>query len=144
MSDRIAAGLLLVFAAAFGAMALGIEVPLAYEPVGPKAFPLIVLGLIAVSALYILARPDAEPAWPRGAVALRAAGIVAALVVYVFALPQIGFLAATVACVFAISLLFGGSWREGALAGLAIAALVYGAFVYLLDFRLPGGRLWGL
>jgi putative tricarboxylic transport membrane protein len=143
MSDRIAAGVLLVFALAFGALALAIEVPLAYEPVGPKAVPLIVLSLIALAALYILARPDAEPEWPSRPVALRAAGIVAALVVYVFMLQPIGFLAATVACVFAIGLLFGGSWREGIASGIGIAGGVYGVFVYLLDFRLPGGRLWG-
>jgi putative tricarboxylic transport membrane protein len=143
MSDRIAGVVLLVFALVFGGLALSIEVPLAYEPVGPKAFPLIVLSVIALAAVYIFARPDAEPEWPTRPVALRAAGIIAALVAYVFLLQPIGFLAATVACVFAIAVLFGGSWREGLLGGFGIAGGVYVAFVYLLDFRLPGGSLWG-
>jgi putative tricarboxylic transport membrane protein len=63
-SDRIFAGIVL-------AMGLGmlwgttqIEESFIQDPLGPKAFPGLIAVLMAVSAVVMFFKPDADPHWP--------------------------------------------------------------------------------
>ena len=64
MSDRIfgaatvALSLLMMWAASL------IEESFIQDPLGPKAFPLVIAGIMGLSGLVILFKPDAEPHWP--------------------------------------------------------------------------------
>ena len=60
MYDRICAAVLLVVAGLMAWLAYQLQVPFQYEPLGPKAFPLILAALIALCALWLLYRPDAN------------------------------------------------------------------------------------
>ncbi|MEZ5668605.1 MAG: hypothetical protein R3F55_14410 [Alphaproteobacteria bacterium] len=58
MADRLLGGLVLIVALAYLAGATQIEAALIFDPLGPRTFPIIIGGLLAVSALYPLVRPD--------------------------------------------------------------------------------------
>ena len=64
MSDRIFAGVWLLLCAGGMFIAWQIHSEYAYEPVGPRPFPVGIIGLmLACSVLLLLRRPDAIT-WP--------------------------------------------------------------------------------
>ena len=56
MSDRIFAALWLAFCAAVGWMAWQIEAPISYEPIGPRAYPMLLAGTMAAQTQAAYAR----------------------------------------------------------------------------------------
>ncbi|KPW83612.1 Membrane protein TctB [Pseudomonas syringae pv. cerasicola] len=69
--QRIFAAVLLLACAGLALMAWPYQAPFSYEPVGPRAFPLLMLGLMGAALLYLLIRPtpivhtEEEPALDR-------------------------------------------------------------------------------
>ncbi len=60
MSDRIFAAVWLVLCIVGMVIAWQIQSEYSYEPVGPRPFPLLLLGLMAICAVMMLLRkPDA-------------------------------------------------------------------------------------
>ena len=57
MHDRIFAGVNLLICVALIALAWGYQAPFAYEPVGPRAYPLLLLSLLVLGALYQVLKP---------------------------------------------------------------------------------------
>jgi putative tricarboxylic transport membrane protein len=61
--------LLLLACAALAVMAWPYQAAFSYEPVGPRAYPLLMLGLMGLALLYLVFRPapivrkDDEPNW---------------------------------------------------------------------------------
>jgi len=140
-ADRVAGITLLLTAGAVALTARGYTVDFLTDPIGARALPWLAAGLIAAGALGMLGRPasgtDRAPA-PSARLALT----VAALVAYALLLDVIGFVVATGLAMTALSVVFGGRWRTGALAGFAWAAALWLLFDRLLDLALPVGRLW--
>ena len=70
MSDRITGFFVAVLALAFFASASQLEQPFFADPLGPKAFPMVVAGVAMVAAILMIIKPDAEPNWPAFALSL--------------------------------------------------------------------------
>ena len=110
MSQRIFAGIWLVFSVLMAWMARRFEVQFAYEPVGPKAWPLALAAMMAAAALYLLLRPGDEPHWPARPVQLRVVALATALLMYAYVFQWLGFPLATALMTIVVGRLFGGRW----------------------------------
>jgi putative tricarboxylic transport membrane protein len=142
VSDRIFSALWLVFCAAVAWLAWKIDAPFSYEPIGPRAFPLLLAGIMAASSAWILFKPDREPDWPRGAARVKAAVLVGAFLGYAFLFEWLGFPLATALVTVAVGRLFDGSWKAVAAGGAGLGVGLWYFFDRLLDVTLPLGRLF--
>lgn len=141
MSDRIFGVVGLALAAFYVWSATLVKLSFISDPLGPKAFPFIIGGVLAVAAVVVLLAPDPEPIWPGFGRLLEIAAAVAVMSAYAAALPELGFLISTV---FAAAFL---SWRLGATplqalgAGFAISVGIYAVFKLILGLSLATGPL---
>lgn len=140
-SDRLFGAICLVIGAAFIWGAASIETGFIVDPLGPSSFPIIIGGLLMVSAVIMILRPDPEPEWP-SAVGLGEIGLaIAALVAYALLLKPIGFVPATTLAAAALG------WRLGArpfwaiIGGAGIAVGIYVIFHLVLGLSLAKGPL---
>ena len=94
-SDRLFGLVVLMTALAYIASATQIQTSFLQDPVGPKAFPMLVGAVAAISALVMIVKPDPSPQWPgvRTFGALFIALVV--LVAYAYALKPFGFILPT-------------------------------------------------
>ena len=142
MSDRLFAGAWLLVSALVAWATGQIEVPYAYEPIGPRAFPWLLCAGMAACAAWMIRKPDPEPEWPRGALRAKSAVLLASMVAYAFAFEPLGFPLATLATSVAVGRVFGGGWWQSAVAGASFGAGGYYVFDRLLEVTLPLGTLW--
>jgi putative tricarboxylic transport membrane protein len=142
MSDRILGGVSLALALFFVYQATQLPLSFMTDPVGPKTFPIIVAAILGLAGLVVLLRPDPDPAWP-GAGRIAEIGAAAfVLAVYAFALPEIGFLAATAVASAYLSWRLGSHPLTAVLAGVVISAGIYAIFHLVLGLSLARGP-WG-
>jgi len=144
LNDRIlgaAALLLAVFLTGFG---YDLEAPFAYEPVGPKAFPLLLAAVIGACGLRLLLKGgNAVEANPAGA-NFRIAIMVGLLAAYAWFFQWLGFVISTALMVTLVGRLFGGTWRHCVIGGLGLGLGFFLLFDKLMDVVLPTGLLGGL
>ena len=146
----IAALFLILLSIGYGFLASGLpERPLPNTP-GPSFFPwLITIGLFLLSvALLIqgfLPRPVLRGAPPAAAEARKRWIMVAVFGVYVFALPPVGFIGATVPFFAVMSVLYGERRPVWAAAGaIVIPVLLYLLVRDVFSILLPRGPLEAL
>ena len=140
-------------AAFFLVGAMQIRVSPGYAHIGPRFFPFLVSGGLAVCGLALLLealqpRPagvgEGEPErlpinW--GAVLV----VGAALLVQQLLLERAGFVVASALLFWGVAFAFGSRrYARDGLIGVTLAVAAYLAFTYLLDLNLPGGWLAGL
>jgi putative tricarboxylic transport membrane protein len=142
MSERLLGGVCLALAAFFVWGAFQIETGFIVDPLGPKAFPIIIAGVLAVSGLYPLVRPDPEPDWPTGGRMLEVVFGVGVLIAYTYMLPELGFVASSAAAAALLSWRLGAGPLPAAIAGIAISFLMYAIFHLILGLSLARGP-WG-
>lgn len=140
MSDRLTGLALLALAVIYGVTASGYEAMIG-DPLGPAVFPLVLAIPLGVFSLYLLVRPDPEPAWARGRALLRQGLALVAFVAYAYLLEPLGFIVTTVLGVMALAWLLGARLWQGGAAGLAIALVLFVLFNNLLSLPLPAGVL---
>lgn len=138
-NDRIFAGLLLVLALGFGAMALAMHVPFAYDPLGPTAFPLILSGALGVMSITLMLRPAAGTGLPGGRVGAQLVGVLVVLIAYAALFTRAGYLASTVVAMIVLARIFGATWVKAIISGVVLTAASYGLFVWALGIVLPVG-----
>lgn len=122
---------------AYGAWQM--DVPFAYDPLGPKAFPLGLAAALAAMSLVMIWRPAPGTGLPRGATALRLVGVLAILFLYAVLFTRAGYLTTSVIAMAVLARIFGASWVKAGVTGVVLAAGSYGLFVYALDIVLPVG-----
>jgi putative tricarboxylic transport membrane protein len=141
MSDRILGAVCIVMAAAMAWFAQAYAPPFSYEPVGPRAFPRLLAGLMAVAGIWLVIKPSivGNP-FAKGAVKLIAAS---AVTVFVYALlfQILGFTLATALMAVPVGMAFGGSWKQSLLGGIGLGLGLFLLFDKLLDVVLPTGLL---
>ena len=140
MSDRITGLILAVLALAFAAGASQLEEPFFADPLGPKAFPLLVSAVAFLAGATMVMRPDAEPAWPGLATLTRLAIATIILVSYAHALKPLGFLLPTAIASAALSYQIRPRAGQSVVIGLALSAGLFVIFKYALGlglFALP-------
>jgi len=119
-----------------------LDVPIAYEPVGPKAFPILLALLMTTCCGVLIANPDRGIHWPEPRLLGKGAALVAVLLAYASLFEVLGFPLATSAMVIVASRIFGGRMIPGLIAGVSIGVLGYVLFDRILQVSLPLGRIW--
>jgi putative tricarboxylic transport membrane protein len=117
--------------------------PISYEPVGPRAFPMVLAALLGVGGLWLALRPGAKAkAEARQTSQLKSLGLaVAAVFAYALLFERLGFTLATALMALPVGMAFGGSWKQALASGLGLGLAFYLLFDKLLDVVLPTGWL---
>jgi putative tricarboxylic transport membrane protein len=144
--QRIFALILLAACAALAVMAWPYQAAFSYEPVGPRAYPLLMLGLMGLALLYLAVRPtpivrkDDEPELDRET--LTKIGLcVALLLVFAATFESLGFILSSILIGVPMARLYGGRWLHSAVIVVAMSLLLYWLFDYVMDVPLPLGLL---
>jgi putative tricarboxylic transport membrane protein len=143
MSDRVFAAVWLAVCGLIAYQMWVLVVPFTYEPVGPKAFPILLAALMALCCIALLIKPDSSTEWPNGASLIRGAILIGVLIAYAMAFDYLGFPLATVLMVFVVSRIFGGRPLNNVLTAVLTGVLGYIVFDRILEVSLPLGRVWG-
>jgi putative tricarboxylic transport membrane protein len=133
VSDRLTGLVLLALAIAYGMTASG--------PLGPAVFPVVLAVPLGLFGLYLIVRPDREPAWPKGPALMKQILALVAFVAYAYLLEPLGFVVSTFLAVVALGWLLGARLHQAAAAGAGIALVLFVLFDTLLGLPLPPGVL---
>ena len=144
MSDRILGAVCVMAAAGMAWAASGYTPPFSYEPVGPRAFPLLLATLMAIAGLWLMIRPARGQSYFAGVPLKAIASCVAAVFVFALLFELLGFVLATMLMALPVGLAFGGSWKQALAAGAGLGLALFFMFDKLLDVVLPTGLLSGL
>lgn len=137
---------------AFILMAWQYEAPYSYEPVGPRAFPLLLLVMLLAGFALLAFRPTAgtigtgesshEDSHPLNRREwFKAVQCVALLLIYAALFETAGFVLASVLFAFFFAHLFGGGWKKSLAVALTIPVGLFFLFEKVLDVPLPPGLL---
>ncbi|KQW33113.1 MULTISPECIES: tripartite tricarboxylate transporter TctB family protein [Pseudomonas] len=144
--QRIFAAVLLLVCIGLALMAWPYQAAFSYEPVGPRAFPLLILGLMGLALLYMLFRPtpvvhsDEDPHLDRET--LQKIGIcVVLLLVFAGTFEPLGFILASILIGVPMARLYGGRWVPSVVIISLMAIGLYLLFDKLMDVPLPLGLL---
>ena len=147
LTDRVTGVFLLLFAIWYGYRTTLFKVSFMVDPVGPKAFPLILAILMGVLSLYLIIKPDPSPVWPGSATWIRIGLITLTFIAYAYLMVPIGFVLATTFEVTALALIFRGPLLKSLVGAFILSAALYGLFDMLLGLSLPTGLIfrgwWG-
>lgn len=140
-SDRILGAVCVAAAVAMGVAAQGYAAQIAYEPVGPRAFPMLLAVLIGAAGLWLFVRPsDHYAAIEAGRLPMLIA-TVAATLLYAVLFQWLGFVLATALMAVPVGMAFGGTWWQSLVGGVGLGLGFFLLFDKLLDVVLPTGVL---
>ncbi len=142
MSDRALGVACILLAAFYAFFAAQTQVGFMSDPLGPKAFPTIIAGVLALAGIYPVVRPDPEPDWPHAGRVLEIMFATAVMVAYTYALPEAGFVVATAVTAGLLSWRLSAKPLAAAIAGVAISLGIYVVFHLILGLSLARGP-WG-
>lgn len=134
--DRLLGVVVILGALAFAASAYNLPTPFFSDPLGPKAFPLLVSLVCLLCGLVMVFRPDPDPEWP-SAGTIGALGLaVVVLVGYAYALKPLGFLIPTAIAAAVLSWQINPRPTFAALAGVGLSIGLFVVFKFLLGLGL--------
>jgi putative tricarboxylic transport membrane protein len=142
MSDRIFGGIVLTVSLLMMWATTLIEESFIQDPLGPKAFPMVIAVVMAISAVAMSIKPDANPEWPGLKKLVELVATLGMLVAYAQLLPVAGFVVSTMLVTAFLCWRLGASPRQSAQGGVLIALGVYGLFQHVLGLNLAQGP-WG-
>ncbi|EJN28044.1 MULTISPECIES: tripartite tricarboxylate transporter TctB family protein [Pseudomonas] len=144
--QRIFASVLLLVCVGLALMAWPYQAAFSYEPVGPRAFPLLMLGLMGAALLYMVFRPapikhsDDEPPLDRETLT-KIAICVALLLVFAGLFEPLGFILSSILIGIPMARLYGGRWMPSIVVTTLMAIGLYLLFDRVMDVPLPLGLL---
>ncbi|WP_018992865.1 tripartite tricarboxylate transporter TctB family protein [Aromatoleum toluclasticum] len=141
MSERIFGGVLLLMSLAGIWIGWDLRPPVSYEPVGPRAFPLLVLALLGVCAVMLMREKTSDTVWAPPPVLRRIGALFLIVLAYALLFDKLGFIVATALMTIPVARFFGGSWKQSVAGGLGLGVGMFIFFDRLLDVALPTG-LW--
>lgn len=149
MGDRILGALCVLLAGAMAWAAHGYAAEISYEPVGPRAFPVLLATVLALAGAWLVVRPSraASPAHAEApnashdGLGLPLALTVGAMLAYVLLFQWLGFVLATALMTVPIGRSFGGRPLPLLVTGLGLGLGLYLVFDKLFDVVLPTGVL---
>ncbi|MGM9427554.1 tripartite tricarboxylate transporter TctB family protein [Hydrogenophaga sp. MI9] len=144
MSDRALGAVCVVASAAMAWAAQDYAAAISYEPVGPRAFPLLLASGLALSGLWLVFKPSTGAEAYRGVPWKPTALCAAAVLGYALLFQWLGFVLATALMSVPVGMAFGGSWKQVLAGGAALGLVLYLMFDKLLDVILPAGPLAAL
>jgi len=144
--QRIFCAALLLACTGLALMAWPYHASFSYEPVGPRAYPLLMLGLMSLALIYMLFRPqptkhtEDEPALDRPT--LTKIGLcVLLLLVFAGTFESLGFILSSMLIGIPMARLYGGRWLPGAVIITLMSVGLYLLFDKAMDVPLPLGLL---
>ncbi|WP_321338916.1 tripartite tricarboxylate transporter TctB family protein [uncultured Cohaesibacter sp.] len=141
MSDRIFGAVGLLLAALFAYSSMIIEESFLSDAVGPKAFPLIIAAILAISSLTIIFKPDVAPKWPTLPRFIELVAAIVVMVLYAEFLPIVGFVIATAVASTYLTWRLGTSVIQSFVVGISISVGIYVIFHLLFGLSLAKGPL---
>lgn len=141
MSDRVLGAVCVVASAAMAWAAQDYAAAISYEPVGPRAFPLLLASGLGLSGLWLVLKPSAGAEAFRGVPWGPTALCAAAVLAYALLFQWLGFPLATALMAMPVGMSFGGSWKQSLIGGAALGGVLYMLFDKVLDVVLPAGPL---
>ncbi|QBM27862.1 tripartite tricarboxylate transporter TctB family protein [Hydrogenophaga pseudoflava] len=141
MSDRVLGAVCVLASAAMAWAAQDYAAAISYEPVGPRAFPLLLACGLGLSGLWLVLRPSAGAEAFRGVPWGPTALCAAAVLAYALLFQWLGFPLATALMAVPVGMSFGGSWKQSLTGGAALGLVLYLLFDKLLGVVLPAGPL---
>ena len=144
--QRAFAAVLLLACAALAIMAWPYQAAFSYEPVGPRAYPLLLLVLLGLAALYMLIRPativhsEDEPQLDRQGM-LKIAACIGLLLLFAGLFEPLGFILSSILIGVPMARLYGGRWVPALVVIPLTTFALYVLFDRLMDVPLPLGLL---
>ena len=144
--QRIIASVRLLVCAGLALRAWPYQAAFSYEPVGPRAFPLLMLGLMGLALLYMLFRPtpivhsDDDPQLDRDTL-VKIGICVVLLLIFAGTFEPLGFIVASILIGVPMARLYGGRWLPSAMIISLMAIGLYLLFDKVMDVPLPLGVL---
>jgi putative tricarboxylic transport membrane protein len=142
MSDRIFGVVCILLAAFFIWQATQIQTGFIVDPLGPRAFPIIIGAVLALGGIYPIVKPDPRPDWPPASRILEIVFAVAVMFAYALALPEAGFVLSTAVAATLLCWRLSAPLHKAAIAGIVIAVGIYVVFHMILGLSLARGP-WG-
>lgn len=144
--QRMFALVLLLVCIGLALMAWPYKAPFSYEPVGPRAFPLLMLGLMGLSLLYMVFRPtpikhsEDEPPLDRETLTKI---VICTVLLLVFAgtFEPLGFVLSSMLVGIPMARLYGGRWLPSIVITTLMSIVLYVLFDKIMDVPLPLGLL---
>jgi len=148
MLQRSFSVLLLVLCAVLAWSAWDYQAAFSYEPVGPRAWPLILLALLGLGALCLLfSRTPVAPFETAVKTAndhylsFKVMACVVFLLIYASVFERLGFIPSAMLLGVGLAKLYGGRWVVSLISGSILAIGLYWLFDKALDVPLPLGIL---
>ena len=144
--QRIFASVLLLACVGLALMAWPYQAAFSYEPVGPRAFPLLMLGLMGTALLYMVFRPtpiehtEDEPPLDRQTLT-KISICVVLLLVFAGLFEPLGFILSSMLIGIPMARLYGGRWMPSIVVTTLMAIGLYLLFDRVMDVPLPLGLL---
>jgi len=144
--QRIFAAVLLLACIGLALMAWPYHAAFSYEPVGPRAFPLLLLGLMGLALIYMMIRPQAtkhtddEPALDQPTL-IKIGICVALLLVFAGTFESLGFILSSMLIGIPMARLYGGRWLPSVVIITLMSVGLYLLFDKTMDVPLPLGLL---
>ncbi|WP_100187252.1 tripartite tricarboxylate transporter TctB family protein [Marinomonas sp. BSi20584] len=141
--DRIFAGALLVLSGLIAWTAFHFDVPFQYEPLGPKAFPIILSIVLAACCVWMIVKPDKNSWHPTKEIVTKIVIGLVIMVLYAVLFEKAGFIIATTIVGAIFSWLFGEKPLKAFLYALALSLISYFLLADLMELNVPTGLLLG-
>ncbi|MGV3726095.1 tripartite tricarboxylate transporter TctB family protein [Hydrogenophaga sp.] len=144
MSDRALGAACVLASVAMAAAARDYSAAFSYEPLGPRAFPMLLAVGLGLCGLWMLWRPTQGAQAFKGIPWVPTLWCAGAIVVYAALFQTLGFVVATTLMTVPVGMAFGGTWRQTLAGGAALGLVLFLLFDKVLDVVLPVGLLGGL
>ena len=146
LAQRIFASALLLVCAGLAAMAWPYQAAFSYEPVGPRAFPLLMLALMGLGLTYMIFRPspvvhsEDDPKLDRETLTKIGLCIVL-LLIFAGTFEPLGFILSSILVGIPLARLYGGRWLPSSVIISLVSVGLYLLFDKAMDVPLPLGLL---
>ncbi|NMY37761.1 MULTISPECIES: tripartite tricarboxylate transporter TctB family protein [Pseudomonas] len=144
--QRIFASVLLLACVGLALMAWPYQAAFSYEPVGPRAFPLLMLGLMGLGLIYMIFRPtpvvhsEEDPQLDRDTLT-KIAVCVVLLLIFAGTFESLGFILSSLLIGIPMARLYGGRWLPSVVIISVMSVGLYLLFDKAMDVPLPLGLL---
>ncbi|MBE0442698.1 MULTISPECIES: tripartite tricarboxylate transporter TctB family protein [unclassified Psychrobacter] len=146
--ERLFSGIMALFSLFLAYLAIGYVAPIAYDPIGPRPYPILIFSLLAALTLVIAFRPARFTKVINlgydNTVIKNLILCVTALAVYSLIFEPLGFVISTMLMCFTVGLLFAGKPIKSLIFSVVISIALYVLFDMVLDVILPLGLLSGI
>ena len=146
LAQRVFASALLLVCAGLAAMAWPYQAAFSYEPVGPRAFPLLMLALMGLGPTYMIFRPspvvhsEDDPKLDRETLTKIGLCIVL-LLIFAGTFEPLGFILSSILVGIPLARLYGGRWLPSSVIISLVSVGLYLLFDKAMDVPLPLGLL---